>query len=336
VIRADGTIGIGTTSAVGALDVVSSQTSGITINPSSTQGNDTNRGIRIRNNSTSDTFSISYRGLAYFASQVGIGTTVPRGRLNVRLDTTTATPGGSSSIIISNRNASLASGAMAGGIFADMYRDVSDPAYAAGIWFNRQQVAGGLDSGGDIVFGTNNGTSTTSAPTERMRIQSDGIIRMINPTTPLSWGSPTDNKWSISPNNDDFYIANSNFSKYAVLQTQNFTGWTFASDRRIKENIVDLDYGIDQLKQIKARRFNFIGDATSSIGFIAQELQEVIPEAVTGTEIPFAEEDTQQDKASKTMGITRDTLIPIIVKALQEAVIKIETLEAKVVALEGV
>lgn len=61
----------------------------------------------------------------------------------------------------------------------------------------------------------------------------------------------------------------------------------------------------------------------------------MVPEAVAGTEIPFAEEDTQQDRASKTMGVTKDTLIPVIVRAFQEAIAKIETLEAKVAALEG-
>ena len=189
---------------------------------------------------------------------------------------------------------------------------------------------------GRLVFST--APSGSASPVERMRLNAGGSLSL-NGTTIVFNGSGTPSSttttFAISYNANDWYLSNSTFSKYAQLAGQNFTGWTFGSDRRIKENIVDLDYGIDQLKQIKARRFNFIGEATPSIGFIAQELQEVVPEAVTGTEIPFAEDDTPQEKAGKTMGVTKDVLIPVLVKALQEAVIKIETLEAKVAALEA-
>jgi hypothetical protein len=65
---------------------------------------------------------------------------------------------------------------MAGGIFADMYRDVSDPAYAAGIWFNRVQTTGNLDSAGEIVFGVQSVSSGAGTPPERMRIDSSGRL----------------------------------------------------------------------------------------------------------------------------------------------------------------
>jgi len=181
-----------------------------------------------------------------------------------------------------------------------------------------------------LVFSTT--ADGAASPTERMRIGSDGTIRLINALTNLNWGPVGGNRWGISPNNDDFYIANNNFTKYAVLVTQNFTGWTFASDSRIKENIQDLEYGINQLKALKPRRFNFIGQDSSTIGFIAQEVQAVVPEAVTGEEIPYKETDTSQEKASKTLGITKDALIPLLTKALQEAIAKIETLEARLTA----
>jgi len=52
-----------------------------------------------------------------------------------------------------------------------------------------------------------------------------------------------------------------------------------------------------------------------------------LPEAVIGEEIPFDDADTPQDRSTKTMGITQDTIIPVLVKAIQE-------LNAKVTALE--
>jgi hypothetical protein len=124
--------------------------------------------------------------------------------------------------------------------------------------------------------------------------------------------------FKITANGADFYIANAAFSKYAQLLSQNFTSWTFASDKRIKNNIEDLSYGLAEVLKIKPRQFNYISDNQHDIGFIAQELQTVIPEAVSGTEIPYEDTDTPQEKASKTMGVSKDALIPVLVKAIQE------------------
>jgi len=110
------------------------------------------------------------------SGRLGIGTTTPRSLLNVRVDTNANTPSGSASLVLSNRSTSLATGNMAGGIFADMYRDVSDPAYAAGIWFNRVQSTGNLDSAGEIVFGVQSVSSGAGTPPERMRIDSSGRL----------------------------------------------------------------------------------------------------------------------------------------------------------------
>jgi len=139
--------------------------------------------------------------------------------------------------------------------------------------------------------------------------------------------------WIVAANTGDFYIAGAGFTKYATLTGKTtFTGWTFASDARLKENIVDCEYGIDAIKLIKPRRFNFLNSTDSTVGFIAQELREIIPEAVNGQELPFAENDTPQQRASKTLGVNKDALIPALVKALQEAITKIETLEARLTA----
>jgi len=63
--------------------------------------------------------------------------------------------------------------------------------------------------------------------------------------------------WSISSNSTNFFIADDNFSNYAYL-SQNPTSWQFASDARLKENIADISYGIETIKQLQPRQFNFI------------------------------------------------------------------------------
>ena len=141
--------------------------------------------------------------------------------------------------------------------------------------------------------------------------------------------------WSISSNSTNFFIADDNFSNYAYL-SQNPTSWQFASDARLKENIADISYGIETIKQLQPRQFNFISNpAETVLGFVAQELRPVVPEAVSGVEQEYSDDDTPQERAQKSLGVAKDTLIPVLVKALQEAVERIEELEAKVTALES-
>ena len=105
------------------------------------------------------------------------------------------------------------------------------------------------------------------------------------------------------------------------------TGITFnsTSDYRLKENQVAISDGITRLKTLKPYRFNFKVDPDKTVdGFFAHEVAPVVPEAVTGEKDA---EDMQQLDYSK--------LTPLLTAALQEAITEIETLKAKVAALEG-
>jgi hypothetical protein len=134
--------------------------------------------------------------------------------------------------------------------------------------------------------------------------------------------------WRIASDSSNWYLTNGNFSSYCYV-SQSFGSWAFGSDRRIKTNIVDLNYGLAEVLQIQPRRYNLISDNSEQIGFVAQELQTVIPEAVIGSEVPFADTDTPQEKAQKTMGVSKDYLIPVLVKAIQEQQAIIESLKAR-------
>ena len=76
-INNDGKIGIGTTSPNTILDVRDGAGTGISSRSTSTQATDTNKGLKVRNNSDTDTFNVSYKGQGYFAGRLGIGTTSP-------------------------------------------------------------------------------------------------------------------------------------------------------------------------------------------------------------------------------------------------------------------
>jgi hypothetical protein len=121
----------------------------------------------------------------------------------------------------------------------------------------------------------------------------------------------------IATNTSNFYIFDADNSNYAYLN-QNPTAWNFASDARLKENISDIDYGLSAVMAMSPKRYNFIGSNASQIGFIAQDLLSIIPEAVSGTETEFSDDDTPQERAAKTLGVGKETLIPVLVKAIQE------------------
>ena len=109
------------------------------------------------------------------------------------------------------------------------------------------------------------------------------------------------------------------------------TQYNTSSDYRLKENVVDISGAITRIKELAPRRFNFISEPDTTVdGFIAHEAATVVPEAVTGT---YNEVD--DDGNPVYQGIDNGKLVPLLTAALQEAIAKIETLEAAVTALQG-
>ena len=109
------------------------------------------------------------------------------------------------------------------------------------------------------------------------------------------------------------------------------TAYSTSSDYRLKGNVVPLTGAIDRLSQLQVHRFNFIADPDKTVdGFIAHEAQAVVPECVVGTK-----DEVDADGNPVYQGIDQSKLVPLLTAALQEAIARIETLEADVAALKG-
>jgi len=112
----------------------------------------------------------------------------------------------------------------------------------------------------------------------------------------------------------------------SIRITNNSTSYNTSSDYRLKENEVSISNGIDRLKQLQPYRFNFIVDPDTTVdGFFAHEVQDIVPEAISG------EKDGEE-----MQGIDQAKLVPLITAALQEAITKIESLESEIDQLKGV
>ncbi len=108
------------------------------------------------------------------------------------------------------------------------------------------------------------------------------------------------------------------------------------SDVKLKENIVDANSQWDDLKSVQVRNFNFKAETGHSthtqIGVVAQEIEAVSPGLVYETP---DQNNEGEDLGTVTKAVNYSVLYMKSVKALQEAMTRIETLEAKVAALEG-
>jgi len=226
---------------------------------------------------------------------------------------------------------------------------------------------------GAQISAVQNGTSSSTVPTdlvfnttenERMRIDSSGQVQVPGNTHSVVGideslnvncfrdGSGNDFGIFVSGNNSAgthtsmrFYN-NINGLIGSITHGATSTAYNTSSDHRIKLNV---DYTFDattRLKQLKPCRFNFIADADTTVdGFLAHEVQSVVPEAITGThnevevwqdgeELPdgVSVGDNKLDEDGNTIpvyqGIDQSKLVPLLVKTIQE-------LEARITALEN-
>ena len=177
---------------------------------------------------------------------------------------------------------------------------------------------------------------------ERMRIESDGDflfmassdvtssvagISFTNTTHPainVSGGSDTNSRHRMT-------FINGNGTVGTIATSGTSTSYNTSSDHRLKENVTADWDATTRLKQLNPVRFNFIADADTTVdGFLAHEVSSVIPEAISG------EKDAVDENGNPVyQGIDQSKLVPVLTKALQEAITKIEQLETRIQTLEN-
>lgn len=105
------------------------------------------------------------------------------------------------------------------------------------------------------------------------------------------------------------------------------------SDRRAKRDIADCEYGLAEVLLLKPSRFTMIDTDKTSVGFIAQDVLEVIPEAVSF--IPGVGSVVPAEGEPEVMGLSDRAIVAALVKAVQQLNIKIEAQAAEIATLKG-
>ena len=292
---------------------------------------------------------------------VGTSSSSSNGRLIVQGGTSTST----GNLYITNTGSTPADGEGLGVVrFADNSHVSSAMIFAArdgGTWTS------GVSQPSHLVFSTT--ADGAAGPTTRMTIHNTGELRMGTTEQAAVSTDPVHTLGDVSidtvQNNLARLIIQERTSNWISFKggsgahngTISVSGggvnYGSNSDYRLKENIVSLTNAISRVKQLAPKRFNFIAKPEITVdGFLAHEAQAVVPEAVTGThnEIAVWEDtdilpegvsvgDDKLDENGNTIpvmqGMDQSKLVPVLTAALQEAIAKIETLEAKVAALEA-
>ena len=101
------------------------------------------------------------------------------------------------------------------------------------------------------------------------------------------------------------------------------TSWTSSSDKRLKDNIEGISYGLEAVKSLNPVSYvrNDRDTGITELGFIAQEVDEVVSEVVSV-------------KNDGYYGIDYERLIPVLTKAIQEQQDTIENLKSRIEQLE--
>ena len=182
-----------------------------------------------------------------------------------------------------------------------------------------------------IAFGTNE--------TGRMYIDSGGIVTIGRTSGHAFTVSghqfyQTGEYYNATPAGEvvRWYDANSGNDVGSIDTTSSNTAYNTSSDRRLKENIETADSSGSLIDDIEIVKHDWISsDDKVRYGVIAQDLFEVVPEAVSrGTDGDFVEEDLSGDEmpTKQVWGVDYSKLVPLLVKEVQELRARVAELEA--------
>ena len=295
------------------------------------RGTDTNTGIFFP---AADTIAFSEGGVESMridsAGFVGIGTTTPAAKLVSAGSSAT----NFKALILRNSDGTTSSSASID--FEASTGTQGDEGSMAG------RIAGirtGSGTSGALAFSTTN----AGVLGERARIDSSGYL-LLGTTAQFGSGKQcnqfagaTENgialKTTYATTGSNFLLFLNSAGSTAGFITQNGTttvAYTTSSDYRMKENIAPMTGALTAVSQLKPCTYTWKEDGKAGQGFIAHELQAVVPDCVSG-----AKDAVDADGNPQYQGIDTSFLVATLTAAIQEQQALITALTTRITALEA-
>ena len=345
-LAADKTLQIGPSSSVTVPTVIGGTTASSSLTLQSTSGVGTTDSIlfKVGNNGATTAMTIDTSGNASLAANLTFSGTAQRitgdmsnATIASRLAFQSSTTNGQTIPIAFPNGTSVVSGFAANS-------SSSDPA-------NASEMTAAIVGASDVRFSSAiRGTGTYLPMTfytggsERMRIDSSGNL-LVGGTTQRNAAKQTI-EFTTGNNGLALYcVANTNAVDFvnfyansgnlcgsiSRVGTTSAVAYNVSSDYRLKHDIKPMELGLETIEKLKPVTYKWNEDNSFGEGFIAHELQEIIPFAVNGTK-----DAVNENGSIKTQGVDYSKIVVHLVKAIQELSAKNDALEARLAKLETV
>ena len=165
-------------------------------------------------------------------------------------------------------------------------------------------VEGSITAGTDMIVNTDGGTGNG------IQIQEGGRIELQDASTAVKialYGSSGDGSFTGDLTCVDLTASGDVTAGGDLISL---------SDARVKENVQDLSGSLDKVTQMRGVSYNKVGETDEKIGFIAQELEDILPQVITENEDGYKH-------------VAYGNIVPMLVEAIKELNAKIEKLENK-------
>jgi hypothetical protein len=260
--------------------------------------------------STTDGTTYTERMRLDSSGNLGIGTSSPGAKLEVY---------GGGTGTVTNAQIGNASTAFVLGVDSGNNCQVRTAQNVPIIFYTNNTERARITSGGDLLVGTTNTSATAGEGFKSVfPIAAVPSVRSVGNNSTSSYS--TYEVYSTSAAAYRFYV------DYAGTVFATTTTISAISDQRFKENIQDIDVGLNAVMALKPRKFDWKAgkgkDIKNDRGFIAQEFEQVFPDLIDEWKDPAPEGEEPYKSV-------RQDLIPVLVKAIQELTARVAQLESK-------